>query len=455
MSKAELSFLCLGVDAPSLTALTAAVPTANLQASGYEMTFFEQAVPVPPLAILCGTPPEEMQPVEVAQSLRMIYPTTPIFFLTLKRETFNRKSLQKNGFTDAFLLPTDQSVLNDAVQRMLALAGELKVFRNVRLVDIPSDNVLGFDLYLHMPANNKYIKYAASTDVLDASRLERLNNKQINTISVSEDQMEKFYEFTAAQLKKLGSSTTISETEKRQLRERAVRDLFTGIFGESDKADSIGHGREVMNDCQQIIKSYIVGENAQPSKWIDKMLSISSTMGNVYNHAANVSTYAALFSIGLGIGNADEIALAGLLHDIGLADLPSEVTSKEDGERSPEEEAIYRKHPHLSVEMIREKKLIVPEKVMKIIAQHHERFDGKGYPEGVAGPKFLPEAQILALASLFDYLTAVKSGKGRLTPMQAIDEIMKMNSTTEGEMPFDPNLVNQIVGLFQSEAKAA
>lgn len=457
MEKVLPQILSLGVDPAVMEFLSKEIPTCKMDVQPYDLKYFEAALTPSPVAIFCGLPKAEleMQVAEVAQALRMIYNSIPIYFVSIERTSFNRKQLQKNGFTDAFLMPSDQSVFIETIQKMLSALGELKVYRSVRLMDIPSENVLGFDLYLHMPANNKYVKYASSTDVLSEKRLERLHSYEIATASVSEDQMKQFYDFTAAQLSRLGSSNKISETQKKELRENAVRDLFTGIFGEAGKDDTIDKGRAVMNDCQEVIKSYILNESESKNTWFDKIMNVASAAGGAYNHASNVSTYAALFSIGLGIGKPDEIALAALLHDIGMADIPLEIAVKSERERTPEETKAYQRHVMLSVNMLKEKKLMVPENVFKIIAQHHERFDGKGYPDAIPGHRFMKEAQILAIADQFDYLTKVQAGKPAMMPMAAMEEILRRNSASKDEVFYDPQLLLQISNLFHVGKKAA
>lgn len=455
MNKTEsIPVLVLGVESSIVGYVVKEIPDSPFTVLSYDFKYFEEPLSPMPAAILCGPPMEGMQTSEVAQALRMIYPTTPIFYITSDRSSFNRKQFQKNGFTDAFLLPADQLILIETVKRLLAAIGQIKSFRTVRLMDISSENVLGFDLYLQLPVNKKYIKYASASDVLSDARARRLKEMHVQVASVSEDQISKFYQFTAAQLKKLNSNSGVSETEKKERRESAVRSLFSGIFGEDSKDDTISQGRGMMTDCQEIIKSYILDECETPAAWLDKIMNVSATGGGAYNHSANVSTYAALFSIGTGIGQTDEIALAGLLHDIGLSELPLEIANKQEADMTDTEKQVYQRHPVTSVNMLKEKKLIMSEKVMKIIEQHHERFDGKGYPNAIAGNRVLKDAQILAIADSFDYLMKVEVGKASLSPLQAMQKIQEMNSKS-GETKFDPDLLKSIMGLFQMDKKAA
>ncbi len=73
-----------------------------------------------PLAIFCGPAPEGLALSEVAQALRMQYQTVPIYFVTGIRAGFERKDFKKNGFTDAFLIPLESTLVNEVIRDVIA-----------------------------------------------------------------------------------------------------------------------------------------------------------------------------------------------------------------------------------------------------------------------------------------------------------------------------------------------
>lgn len=77
--------------------------------------------------------------------------------------------------------------------------------------------------------------------------------------------------------------------------------------------------------------------------------------------------------------------------------------------------------------------MIISQEVEKAILQHHERWDGKGFPRQLANNRISEEAQILSLADQFHYLTMTVSGRPKLGPMAALSEISKSGSIS-GEM---------------------
>ena len=409
---------------------------------------------MPPALVLCSVPPEGTATIELAQSLRMHYPDLPIYYVLETREGFDRPAFIKNGFTDAFMLPNDREFLETTIKRDIANAshGALRVFREVQLIDIEVGATLGFDLYLHLPANNRHVKIVSARDPLDEGKAARLLKHNINSASVTQEQISSFYKFSADRLRSLGKSDALSESEKVERRENAVRALLTGIFSQTNQIDSLEKGRGIMEDCSEIVKSYIIGDSK--NSWYERFLKVSSAATGTYNHAANVSTLACLLAIGIGITEVEEIGLAGLLHDIGTADLPPEVCGKTQAERTPDENKIYESHPQKSVDMIKAKKIIVSPKVMNIILQHHEQYDGTGYPAKMAGDRILIEAQLLRVADEIEKLTTVVATRARVTMLEAVKTILGPQANAPGRAMISPELSRKILTLLPTEGGA-
>jgi len=105
--------------------------------------------------------------------------------------------------------------------------------------------------------------------------------------------------------------------------------------------------------------------------------------------------------MGLARGELELLQLSGLFHDIGKIGIPEYILDKP-GSLTEEEYAIVRNHPHTGAEML--KPIRAYHGAIPLVAQHHERFDGKGYPRGLAGEEIVLGARILAVADVFDAL---------------------------------------------------
>lgn len=384
---------------------------------------------------------------EAVQVLRMNYPEHAIYYVSDLKE-IDRKLLIKNGFTDVLLFPIDKA---EFVAKMKTIASGAKVsYRPVKLVDIQDGDELTFDTYLYMPVNKKHVRFSKTGKSISGDQLKKLKDKSVSSIQISLDQVQSFYSYSAAQLKKINSDSKMSETEKAEKVQAAVKNLVGDMF---TTQGSLSSGKELMNDCQQIIKSYITSDNK--NNWYAKLVDAKSEGSTIYSHAINVSTFASLFAMAAGVGNPENVALAGLLHDLGLANLPPELLEKTESEMTAEELAIYKKHPDMTMEIIKARKIIVSDPVLKIIHHHHENITGGGYPEGISGAKFTEEMQIMAIADVFDELITVKPGHATMTPQEALQSILDSCVNNPGKARFSSALVKKLIEVFLPAAKAA
>lgn len=141
-----------------------------------------------------------------------------------------------------------------------------------------------------------------------------------------------------------------------------------------------------------------------------------------------------------------DLEFAGILHDIGKLGIHDGIINKP-GRLTEEELAKMRRHPEIGGEILSGVEFL--EVSRRILMQHHERFDGGGYPRGLAGEEIHLSARILAIADAFDAMTSQRPY--RASPMsvpQALEELRKGRGAQ-----FDPTLVDRFVDIMDREGQ--
>lgn len=159
-----------------------------------------------------------------------------------------------------------------------------------------------------------------------------------------------------------------------------------------------------------------------------------------YTHSMYVCIFSILIGIQLGYPRSalTELAMCGLLHDIGKLDIPLEIINKKSALTSEEFEVI-KTHPDKAAARLKHCHQI-SSSVMRGILSHHEKYDGTGYPKGLAGKKIPIYGRILALADVYDALTSQRSYRKAWSSSEAVEYMMGCADTH-----FDMNLLQSFL----------
>jgi len=172
--------------------------------------------------------------------------------------------------------------------------------------------------------------------------------------------------------------------------------------------------------------------------------SIESKDRYTQGHCERVAFFACVLADSAGFNSRSLFwfRIGALLHDIGKIIVPTEVLNKP-GKLTDEEWAIMKRHPEAGLDLVAD--IDFPGDIGAIIRNHHERWDGAGYPDGLRGEDIPFAARILCVADVYDALTTTRSYRPGLTHSRAA-EIMRAST---GQ--FDPELL----GTFLSWAETA
>jgi putative nucleotidyltransferase with HDIG domain len=162
-------------------------------------------------------------------------------------------------------------------------------------------------------------------------------------------------------------------------------------------------------------------------------------------HSERVTKYG--LEIGKEMGFSGEemdiLQRGGLLHDIGKLGIPNKILDKT-GKLSGKEKQILQKHPQLGARIL--EPISAYTDIMLIVLQHHENYDGTGYPDGLAGEEISKFSRIFAVADRFEALTANRPYRRAISPGEAA-KIIQANSGTQ----FDPAVVDVFFRLLEKK----
>jgi putative two-component system response regulator len=161
-------------------------------------------------------------------------------------------------------------------------------------------------------------------------------------------------------------------------------------------------------------------------------------------HGARVACYVALIAEELGFDaeQCRQISLASTLHDIGKAGVPEAIRFKQ-GPLTPEERGEMERHAERGHAMLAGSESAVAKLAAEIAASHHERWDGTGYPDRLAGEAIPLSGRIVAVADVFDALTSKRSYKDAW-PLEAAKEFLGANAGSH----FDPACVEAFLARW-------
>lgn len=207
----------------------------------------------------------------------------------------------------------------------------------------------------------------------------------------------------------------------------------THKFCDTEYQDIIGYVREVFEDTylisgDRLLKTFsvvdtIIHELEGTNQVYLDLNKFRNYDNYTYTHSVNVAILAALIGLQIGFTGQTlrDLTLGAMLHDIGKRAIPFEILNKPSS-LTNEEMEIVKKHPVLGEEMLKDAKISC--RVGPIIRHHHERWNGKGYPDGLRKNSIALNAQIVAVSDVFDALVSDRPYRKGLPPYHALELVI-------------------------------
>ncbi len=298
---------------------------------------------------------------------------------------------------------------------------------------LKADTKIGCDLYLLVSSgtDNKYILYCRGDAVFENNKREMLLEKNISRLFISKDDQQKYCQYLESNFKNIISDTRLSSDEKTKIVHSAATNLVKDLFNDT-RSGSIERTKTfAYNMVDYVLKDTSAAEN---------LLKIAVHEYYTYTHSVSVAAVGTLFAKNIGVKEEDLKGFCSgiLLHDVGKTRISTDILDKK-GKLTKEEFDEIKKHPEFGIEVLDETGTKFKEERI-VTLQHHENYDGSGYPYGLAKDEIHLCGKISRIIDVYDALTTQRSYKDALRPFAALTEMKDSMFQC-----FDPELFKEFI----------
>jgi len=264
------------------------------------------------------------------------------------------------------------------------------------------DGMLYFDLYLYKRsardgAQGDYVLYRGQNLPMTQKHIDRLSESGIRAVFVKSDQRKEYMRYVESNLATILADEDVETVEKASLIYEAASGIVEDLSRNPEDPAIIERSRSLVENMIDILQT--------TKGFIRAILSVFSGATGIYNHSVNVTLYSLALAnrLGMDVEGVTDLGLAALFHDIGKVRVDKSILEKP-GKLTDEEVHLVRMHPEWGLQIVARAPGL-PDAIRRVVHEHHEQCDGKGYPQGLVKDEIHPFARIVAMINVFDELT--------------------------------------------------
>jgi HD-GYP domain-containing protein (c-di-GMP phosphodiesterase class II) len=222
---------------------------------------------------------------------------------------------------------------------------------------------------------------------------------------------------------------SVIDDELRSSAVKAISDIYI-------QSQSVGLNHNVTDEAKGIIHD-LVDEIINNRNIMVNMIDLKSFDDYTYYHSVSVTVLSLVMGVALGMGKTElfKLGLGALLHDVGKIFVDKDIIEKPNS-LTPDEFDQVKKHPQEGYQYLNNANLDLPATSLMGVLQHHERYDGSGYPEGISGKKITQFGRVIAIADVYDAMTSDRPYRVAMMPSEVMEYLMGGAGTL-----FDPDMV--------------
>lgn len=352
----------------------------------------------------------------------------------------------------------------------------------VPLTGLPAEEAVPFPLFLFLKKNDRMVPIRLPGDPLGRQKYEAFVAKQHAELWVPNDFQKLYLEYqeksghpvadlnTAIQelnapappakseeaklVRDVLEDEELSTEEKAQVLSAVSQDLLRALNqittrGDDARSDGLKRCKEIADE--------ILSVAAQNSNIYDEILALRNSQEDI-EHSVIVGTVAVMFGLALGFTDEQmlgDLTIAAIFHDIGLVRVKPEVMAKKESAWSAVDRKEYERHVQNSAEILKESGTEFHPRVFRMVEEHHENYDGSGFPKGLKGAQIDETSQVLHLANLFDRTCVGKQTGQAQSPADAFDYIYDLAQDAGAVQEVRPELVERVFQFMRNEKESA
>lgn len=306
----------------------------------------------------------------------------------------------------------------------------------VDLKTLVIDKTVDFNLFLYHTEQEKFVLFRAQETKFTEENKDTLIKNNVTKLFIELDDYAKFGRYIERHLGDVISSEDLTIDEKTAWVFQCAENILDDTFSNPNSKENI-----IRTDS--FVDNYIhyFSEGGADFNHVRDYLSKDYSLAR---HGLNVCVYAIAIAHKMGITSRhvlDPLGMGSMVHDIGMTHISEEIRNKKEP-LIAEEWAIMRRHPILGMQIL-ERLSIYDKKVLTIVGDHHEKFDGTGYPRQLLKARITDQVRIVTIADIFDALFSSRPYRQAMNLGDAFKTIVK---EYKGQIDFD--IVRNLVLLF-------
>jgi len=340
---------------------------------------------------------------------------------------------------------------------------DISQYFSVEIESIKPCSSLEYDIYLYFKQSFHVILLKQTGDEITADQINTYIKKGMRHIWIHQTQKEIYVEQCILHKKTIKrkkmtqegalmsgiiSATTLPDEKKKVIISETAKEVLTNI----NLASEIKTQDKIDEVLQTIVYDVIDEITDVNEKNVYELFKLSETFPHLV-HSSQVTTYTMLFA--MAFKNVDptilnNIALASLLHDIGISLMTTYLARKPFSEMTYDENEEYQKHVLNSIDTILKSGIEVKKEVQDIILHHHECFNGTGYPNKLKGFQISEASQLISIA---DTLTSLKSGQWDGKKRTLNESLLYLEEQEDKNFPvlFNPEIFQKIIKWIKKD----